>query len=317
MPLTEPIDIDMYDGSDAPEGRNPLRATANGLVPARESSFPVKAVTQLTLATPSSDDSDDSEEDELGRLSPQRPALPYSALPTGICYDPRMRFHTELDPPKDRSDFHPEDPRRILWIYRTLCEAGLVDDPILSLKPLVAQPVKMIRVRHATKAEVLKVHYDDHFEFLKNTATKSDEFLSFIEKKFDSVYFSQSTYNASLLSAGACIDTCLAVANGEVKNAFAVIRPPGHHAESDRSMGFCHFDNVAVAAKAVREKVPDVRKVLIVDWDVHHGNGIQQAFEGDPNVLYISIHVHQNGTFYPSGDYGDHLHCGTGAGIGK
>jgi histone deacetylase 6 len=102
-----------------------------------------------------------------------------------------------------------------------------------------------------------------------------------------------------------------------VKNAIAVIRPPGHHAISDASMGFCHFDNVAIAAKTVRETEPSIRKIMIVDWDVHHGNGIQQAFESDPNVLYISLHVHQDGRFYPSGPYGDHLHCGLGAGIGK
>ena len=82
-------------------------------------------------------------------------------------------------------------------------------------------------------------------------------------------------------------------------------------------MGFCHFDNVAVAAKVVKRLIPEIRKILIVDWDVHHGNGIQQAFEDEPNVLYISVHVHEDGRFYPAGDYGDHLHCGIGAGIGK
>ena len=138
------------------------------------------------------------------------------------------------------------------------------------------------------------------------------------EKHYDSIYFNQSTFNAALLSAGSAVDTCLAVAqSGIVKNALAVIRPPGHHAIADQSMGFCHFDNVAVATKVVLEKVPEIRKVLIVDWDVHHGNGIQQAFEADPNVLYISIHVHQDGNFYPAGPYGDHLHCGIDAGIGK
>lgn len=82
-------------------------------------------------------------------------------------------------------------------------------------------------------------------------------------------------------------------------------------------MGFCHFDNVAIAAKVAQEQVPGIDKILIVDWDVHHGNGIQQAFYDDPNVLYISIHVHEDGRFYPSGPYGDHLHCGHGSGIGK
>jgi histone deacetylase 6 len=107
------------------------------------------------------------------------------------------------------------------------------------------------------------------------------------------------------------------VVHGHVKNAIAVIRPPGHHAECDRSMGFCHFDNVAIATQVARQAGAGIEKVLIVDWDVHHGNGIQQAFYDDPNVLYISIHVHEDGKFYPPGPYGDHLHCGTGAGLGK
>lgn len=78
------------------------------------------------------------------------------------------------------------------------------------------------------------------------------------------------------------------------------------------------FDNVAIAAKVCQIDYKETcRKVLIVDWDVHHGNGIQQAFYSDPNVLYVSIHVHEDGRFYPAGPYGDHFHCGTGAGEGK
>jgi histone deacetylase 6 len=166
---------------------------------------------------------------------------------------------------------------------------------------------------------------------------KTDAELIAIGKSFDSIYFNSSTYICALLSAGSAIDTCLAVVEGKVKNAIAVIRPPGHHAERDRSMGFCHFDNVSIATNAVRQRHPEIRKVLILDWDVHHGevqhrnrlhplqsshlfpsgNGIQQAFESDPDVLYISIHVHQNGNFYPSGPYGNHLHCGIGPGLGK
>jgi len=134
----------------------------------------------------------------------------------------------------------------------------------------------------------------------------------------DSVYLSKNSPSCALLSAGGAIEACRAILNGQIKNAIAVIRPPGHHAEHDKAMGFCFFNNVPIAAKACQRDFPDkCRKVLILDWDVHHGNGVQQAFYNDPNVLYISLHVHQGGHFYPATDYGDHLHCGVGAGIGK
>lgn len=120
------------------------------------------------------------------------------------------------------------------------------------------------------------------------------------------------------LSAGGAIEACRAILNRQVKNAIAVIRPPGHHAEHQEPMGFCIFNNVPIAVKACqREFGEGCRKVLILDWDVHHGNGVQQAFYDDPNVLYISLHVHQDGKFYPPGNYGDHLHCGSGPGVGK
>jgi len=119
------------------------------------------------------------------------------------------------------------------------------------------------------------------------------------------------------LSAGGAIEAARAVVTGQVKNAIAVIRPPGHHAEHGEPGGFCFFNNVCVAARLMQTQYPDtIRKVLIVDWDVHHGNGIQNIFYEDPNVLYISIHVHANGTFYPQGDDGDHLHMGRGQGEG-
>ena len=103
-----------------------------------------------------------------------------------------------------------------------------------------------------------------------------------------------------MISAGGAIETCKNVVAGNVKNAIAVIRPPGHHAEETESMGFCIFNNVPIAAKVCMQDYPEIcRKVLILDWDVHHGNGIQNMFYSDPNVLYISLHVYRNGDFYP------------------
>ena len=88
-----------------------------------------------------------------------------------------------------------------------------------------------------------------------------------LERSLDSIYLHPLTYSSALLSTGAAIETALAVASGKVKNAIAVIRPPGHHAEADLSRGFCHFDNVSVATKVVRQTYPDkYRKIMIVDW---------------------------------------------------
>jgi histone deacetylase 6 len=117
----------------------------------------------------------DLSDDELRRTVPERPSLPYSQLPTGVCYDSRMRFHIELDPPKDRSDYHPEDPRRILWIFRTLCEAGLISkkDSELAVEPIVGQPLRMLPARLATSREVCLVHTEEHFLFVQGTASKS------------------------------------------------------------------------------------------------------------------------------------------------
>lgn len=110
--------------------------------------------------------SDDTSDDELsGRPTNPLPAL---SLPTGICYDPRMRFHCELDPPKDRSNFHPEDPRRIFHIFRAICEAGLVKD-VMSPKELVGKPLRRIPARYAKKSELMLVHKEAHIDFIEKT----------------------------------------------------------------------------------------------------------------------------------------------------
>ncbi|KAF7585373.1 Histone deacetylase hda1 [Aspergillus hancockii] len=240
--------------------------------------------------------------------------LPIAHLPSGLCYDVQMRYHCEVRP---TADVHPEDPRRIYYIYKELCRAGLVDDPESS-RPLVSRPLERISARNATEEEVSLVHTPEHYLFVESTKDMSDDELIALEHTRDSIYFNKLTFASSLLSVGGAIETCLAVATRKVKNAIAVIRPPGHHAEHDKTMGFCLFNNVSVAARVCqRELGESCRKILILDWDVHHGNGIQKAFYDDPNVLYISLHVYQDGKFYPGGDEGDWNHCGTGTGLGK
>lgn len=135
--------------------------------------------------------------------------------------------------------------------------------------------------------------------------------------QMDSIYFNKLSYFSGKLSAGGAIETCKAVMDGKVKNAVAVIRPPGHHAEVHSTMGFCLFNNTCIASRVCQSLYQErCRKILILDWDVHHGNGCQKAFYHDPNILYISLHVHQGGKFYPSGPEGGMDRCGAGQGLG-
>ncbi|EGN99896.1 hypothetical protein SERLA73DRAFT_180181 [Serpula lacrymans var. lacrymans S7.3] len=130
-----------------------------------------------------------------------------------------------------------------------------------------------------------------------------------------SVYVVNGTPAAARLSCGGVIEACLAVARGELKKTFAIVRPPGHHAEPDEHMGFCFFNNVAIATRVVQLLTP-MKKILILDWDVHHGNGTQRAFYDDPSVLYISLHRYESGQFYPCGTFGSMVSCGEGPGLG-
>jgi histone deacetylase 6 len=144
------------------------------------------------------------------------------------------------------------------------------------------------------------------------------EYLQEAARAMDSIYFNHSTYECAKLAAGGAIEACKAVVQGVVRNAIAIIRPPGHHAESTQPSGFCIFNNVPIATRVCQLDHPlSCRKVLILDWDVHHGNGIQHAFYDDPNVLYISLHVFRDGNFYPNLPDGNLNYCGEGPGEGK
>ena len=249
--------------------------------------------------------------------SPRFSPLPYATSRTGLVYDVRMRFHVEPIP--EENDMHPEDPRRIYVVYRELVDAGLVDDPTSEALP-GDYVCGRIDARFATRAEVCAVHSERLFDWVMGLADDAwtEERLDKQGKTMDSVYLSKNTPMCALLSAGGAIEACRAVMYNQVRNALAVIRPPGHHAEHDQAMGFCFFNNVPIAAKACQEEFGDAcRKILILDWDVHHGNGVQNTFYDDPNVLYISLHVSQDGAFYPIGQEKNHLHCGRGAGEGK
>ncbi|KAI5819059.1 histone deacetylase Clr3 [Pyronema omphalodes] len=227
-----------------------------------------------------------------------------------------MRFHATID----EEDMHPEDPRRIFEIYKTICQAGLIDDPLFVGNIQRDDIMKLIAAREVTREEALLVHTEEHWSFLEGTQDMDVDTLQDITRAGDSVYFNAESFFCSRLSCGGAIETCDAVLSGEVKNAIAVIRPPGHHAEPDKAMGFCLFNNVCVATKVMQAKYPEkCKRVLILDWfaDISAlGNGTQEAFYEDPSVLYISIHRYQGGNFYPSGPAGNLDQCGKGKGLG-
>lgn len=129
----------------------------------------------------------------------------------------------------------------------------------------------------------------------------------------DTVWNEMHSSSAVRMAVGCLVELAFKVASGELKNGFAVIRPPGHHAEESTAMGFCFFNSVAIAAKLLQQKLA-MSKILIVDWDIHHGNGTQQAFYSDPNVLYISLHRYDNGNFFPGSGAPEEV--GSGMGVG-
>jgi acetoin utilization deacetylase AcuC-like enzyme len=123
-------------------------------------------------------------------------------------------------------------------------------------------------------------------------------------------YASEASYRTALLASGSLLQLADAMVSGDINNGFALVRPPGHHAEANRAMGFCLFNNVAICARYLQH-AHGMERILIVDWDVHHGNGTQNSFYPDRNVLFISLHQYPH---YPgTGSHGE-SGCGDGAG---
>ena len=170
---------------------------------------------------------------------------------------------------------------------------------------LEVEPVAGVRFEPgaaATREQLARVHttsYLDDIYALRGRSAWLDE---------DTTAVSSGSIEAAEVAAGTAVRAVEAVFAGEADSTFALVRPPGHHAEPVRARGFCLFNNVAVAARAVLEaSVAEglgLRRVLVVDWDVHHGNGTQQMFAGDTSILYISIHRYDDGEFFPCGTKG-------------
>jgi acetoin utilization deacetylase AcuC-like enzyme len=168
------------------------------------------------------------------------------------------------------------------------------------LAPVVdSSGAERLKPRPATEAEIARVHDPD---LIKGLAAACQGGPAIIDPS--PTYITGTSYDDALLAAGATLDCTRAVVRAEFDNSFAIVRPPGHHAEPDRPMGFCLFNNIAVAAcDALTEYPASIQRVAIVDYDAHHGNGTQAAFLQDPRVAYLS--THQWGIYPGTGWYTD------------
>lgn len=186
-------------------------------------------------------------------------------LHTGLVADPVSKLH---DPGWD----HPECPGRYDAAYLGLCRDGFLDH------------LEKIRSREAVADELERVHARGYIDQAERDIRDGCDAL-----RTGDTSVCPGTWTAALHAAGGTLNAVSAVMAREVKNAFCLVRPPGHHATSDRGMGFCVFNNVALAARHA-QVVHGAKRVLIVDWDVHHGNGTQDIFYRDPSVFYFSVH---------------------------
>jgi acetoin utilization deacetylase AcuC-like enzyme len=152
-----------------------------------------------------------------------------------------------------------------------------LDAPSLRNKVIPLEP------RVAAREEVLLLHTERHYEEVLETRNRQSVYLD------EDTVTSPGSADVALLAVGAVLTSVDAVIDGEVDNAFALVRPPGHHAKPDKAMGFCLFNNIAIAAQyALRRR--GLKRVLIIDFDLHHGNGTQKAFYTSPEVLFVSTH---------------------------
>lgn len=166
---------------------------------------------------------------------------------------------------------HPERPERVRAILERLEGSGLADE------------LAFRAPRRATSAELARVHSPAHIARVEAACARAPAALD------GDTAVSAGSLSAALCAAGGVLEACERVLAGEWRNAFCAVRPPGHHAERDEAMGFCLYNNVAVAAAALRAQ-HGLARVAIIDWDVHHGNGTQHVFERDGSVFYASLH---------------------------
>jgi len=207
-------------------------------------------------------------------------------MATGLLYDERFLAH-------DAGHHHPERKERLLSAH-----AFLANQPwwstLTPVAPRVADP-RWIETTHAGA-------------YLVRAADSCRNGLPYLDVA--DVGISSDSYDVALLAAGAGLALADRLIGGEIDNGFALLRPPGHHAEHNQALGFCVFNNIAILARYLQQQ-HGIGKILILDWDVHHGNGTQHSFEEDPSVLYVSLHQYP---YYPGSGAAGETGRGRGAG---
>jgi len=195
---------------------------------------------------------------------------------TGFLYDDRYRLH-------DTGAYHPECPARLPAIYSGIENAGLLD----KLTLIKARPVDMKWVE--------TVHDPAYIKRFQDACQAGDTTFIYPDNQMCAI-----TFDIAKLAVGGLLEAVRMVMAGEIDNAFCAVRPPGHHAETNKAMGFCYFNNIAIAARYLQQEW-GIKKIGILDFDVHHGNGTQHIFENDPGVFYYSVHEHPSFAFPGTG----------------
>ena len=203
---------------------------------------------------------------------------------TAIVVDPRFRDH-------QTGEGHPERPERLLSVERALHDWH-------------GAPLEHVSARLAEEDEIRLAHTDDLYERIART-----QHMTHARIDADTAVCDRS-FETALLAAGGLLELSDAVATRAFRNGFAFVRPPGHHATAGQAMGFCLFNNVAIAARHLQRK-HGYERIAILDWDLHHGNGTEAIFYDDPSVLYVSLHQYP---FYPG--TGAVTDTGRGDGLG-
>ncbi len=209
-------------------------------------------------------------------------------MPTSLVYSEKYLEHKP-------SRGHPERPERLKAIVDALRLAKLWGTP----------SVKVTEPNPAKREDIELVHDAEHIELVER--------LSKSERPLDAdTPVRNNTFELALLAAGGTIDAGRAVLSGEASNAFALVRPPGHHASRARGGGFCYFNNLAVMIERMKREFK-LRRIFVLDFDAHHGNGTQDIFYEDPSVLYLSLHQNPL-TLYPGTGFVHELGSGEGEG---